>query len=72
METPNLAEKVDGRIAYWTNELRDLPADFSQSAYERMKWIRETVHGLHEMKVKFCRITRPLDPEELEMRELLY
>ena len=72
MERKDLKARVNGRIAYWTNELQDLPDDFSPSAYERMKWIRETLDGLHEMKVKFCRITRPLDPEELEMRELLY
>ena len=72
MDTPNLREKVDGRISYWTNELRDLPVDFSQSVYQRMRWIQETLDGLHEIKVKFCRTHRPLDPEEIEMQELLY
>jgi len=72
METTNLRETVDGRIAYWNRELRDLPIDFSQSAYERMKWILATLDGLHETKVKFCRVVRPKDPDELEMEALLF
>ena len=72
METQNLREKVNGRIAYWTNELHDLPDEFSESAYERMKWIQETLAGLHEIKAKFFQAPRPLSPEQKMFQELLY
>ena len=68
----DLKTRIESRISYWTNELQDLPVDFTKSAYERMKWIRETLDGLQEIKAKFCRTPRPLDPEEIEMREMLY
>ena len=68
----NLKTRIESRIAYWNKELQDLPADFSQSASERMKWIRETLAGLHETKAKFCRTPRQLDAEEIEIAEMLY
>lgn len=68
----NLKTRIDSRIAYWTNELHGLPDDFSQSAYERMKWIQETIAGLQDIKTKFVKEPRPLSPEQKIFAELLY
>ena len=53
-------------------KLEDLPAVFSEKTWKRHQDILARMRGLSEMKALFAMPLRVLDPEEIEMRELLY
>jgi len=68
MENVSLRERVEEREAYWMAELRELPSEYSESNYQRMKYIQETITGLGHIYNTFC---RPAE-QESHMEEVLY
>lgn len=68
----DLKTRIEARISYWMSELQDLPEEYSQTNYDRMKWIQATIAGIHDIKAKFLQEPRPLSPEQKMFAEMLY
>lgn len=59
MDSRTLDRKIMEREAYWRQELRELPEEYTPSNWQRMKFIQEILRGLSEMRTKFVHYGEP-------------